>query len=504
MRLQKYIDIVTLIEEESSTDDSSKTHREELELLIPEFVDELFQQGRISEIENRVSELSRFDMASVKKNIKIIADSGSKPYIFKSTTKQIDPKEIISDVETKIQDIEENARRLGSLEITLRLEMILDSDFNRLVITCEGMEKPLGELENLVFEKLSLLKDDEILLLWGRIKGLFEGDAWTAPLINYDDITPPSFWETKTIEDIRRRCADFIVRRKPFIIRNMTEAGLSYRTGIIGIARALAFRKILVNVSNLDVLVVRSISTLIAITKKFTGLEPSRIARGIGRSPDSLVFSGEYFESAERNTPDRPTIKNLVSAMKKTKNYVETVSLGRGDSNVEENIWRYKLGQEAIAPSSGKMILSGKKNEITLQKEVCKFLLEKGILSFGKSFGRSQIDLYAKERIGEDYVIETKIYTSPPSERMIRSNFAQLLSYMDQESHQQPRGILVLFNCSDCLVTAPRVWLNDRIFVIALNIGKIPPSGRKSWIEIKQGDALGEVLIIKDGSKSNR
>jgi hypothetical protein len=259
-----------------------------------------------------------------------------------------------------------------------------------------------------------------------------------------------------------------------------------------------------VNVSNLDVLVVRSISALVVITQKLTGLESSQIARSIGRSPDSLIFSGEYFLLAKKNNPTKQKIDNLLLLMKKTWNYVEAVSGGGIASNVEENLWRYKLGQEAIAPSSGKLISSGKKKEINLQKEVCKFLLEKGILSFGKSFGRSQIDLYAKERIGEDFVIETKIYTEPPSARMIRSNFAQLLSYMDQESHQQPRGILVLFNCSDCLVTAPRVWLNDRIFVVALNIGKTPPSGRKSWMEIKQGDTLGELLIIKDGSKSSR
>jgi hypothetical protein len=231
MRLQKFIDIVQLIKEESSSDETSKFCREELELLIPEFLDELFQQGQISEIEKRVSELSRFDMDSVKKGIKIIADAGSNPYVFKSTNKQIDPKELLLDVANKIQDIEENARHLGSLEISLRLEMFLDSDFNLLVMTCDGMEKTLGELENLVLEKLTLLKDDEILLLWGRIKGAFEGDAWTAPLKKYDVITPPSYWETKTIEDIRRKCADFIVKRKPFIIRNMSEEGSSYRTG---------------------------------------------------------------------------------------------------------------------------------------------------------------------------------------------------------------------------------------------------------------------------------
>jgi hypothetical protein len=48
----------------------------------------------------------------------------------------------------------------------------------------------------------------------------------------------------------------------------------------------------------------------------------------------------------------------------------------------------------------------GSRGEIDLQKELCKFLIERDIRAFGKLFGRSEVDLVA-EMVGERILIET-------------------------------------------------------------------------------------------------
>jgi hypothetical protein len=214
-----------------------------------------------------------------------------------------------------------------------------------------------------------------------------------------------------------------------------------------------------------------------------------------------LVFEGDFYETAKKSVSFGPRgakhLDILLTSMRKAINYIG-ISSGL-PSNVEEQLWRYKLGQEVVAPKHTKEIAEGQVDEIDLQKELCKFLLERGIRCFGKSFGRAQIDLYAKDSLGEDFVIETKVYKTAPSDSDIRNNFTQLLSYMSQELQPQPRGVLVIFNYSNALILAPRKWLHDRIFFLTLNVGEKPPSGRKQYIEIKEGDGPGQLLVIKDG-----
>jgi len=57
-----------------------------------------------------------------------------------------------------------------------------------------------------------------------------------------------------------------------------------------------------------------------------------------------------------------------------------------------------------------------------LQKELCKFLLERNIFSVGTKFGRSETDLLA-ELPTEGFIIETKIYKEGKrvNEKIIKS-----------------------------------------------------------------------------------
>ncbi len=269
--------------------------------------------------------------------------------------------------------------------------------------------------------------------------------------------------------------------------------------GLPGIARILGLAESAESVSNLDIAIVRLCSKIVAINQKLTCLEPSDLARSVGSDPSSIIFNGEFYQDfdeflgkANRNNLFELLLLNSRRLFEFSKE--STIS----NSSVALNLWNYKLGQEIIAPDQTSDILNGKKNELKLQKELSKFLVERGILSFGRTFGRSQIDLYTKIGPKNELVIEVKVYKKSPTESIIRSHVTQLLSYMDQTL--QAQGVLVLYNCTNDLIIAPRCWLKGRIWILAINIGSAPPSGRNRSLVIRDSKDSKELfLIIENG-----
>lgn len=502
MKLEKLIEVADLICVPFGGGDFPDSLKEELSLLLPEFIEDLFIRGRISDLQSRVKDASEVDILSIKRGLTIIEEANPPPLLIKPSGKTMESNVIVQRIKNQISLIENNTTDWGPLEIGLRLEMLLDSDFDYLLMACKDNVVALSQLEDLVIGKMEGLEEVDLLLLWARIKGLFEGESWTNPLRQYEEVTPVEFWKASSLDEIRKKCARFIVTLKPRIILRMIEEGADgYRNGVAGIAKILALHKRPAFLSNLDFLIVRTAAELVAATEKLTFIDPAVLARSIGKSPDGIIFQGHLYEEAKKGlgTGSRSDkdLKTLIVLMKKVIRYV-SVSSGV-PSNVEEQLWRYKLGHEVMAPKFTKEIEESKISEIDLQKDLCKFLLERGVRAYGKSFGRSQIDLYTKDSMGRDFVVETKVYKDAPSDGDIRANFTQLLSYMDQELERQPQGFLIIFNCSDSLVMAPREWVHQRVFVLAINIGHRPPSGRRKWIEIKEGDGPGQLLVVKDG-----
>ncbi|MBN4054563.1 hypothetical protein JYT87_02520, partial [Nitrospira defluvii] len=164
---------------------------------------------------------------------------------------------------------------------------------------------------------------------------------------------------------------------------------------------------------------------------------------------------------------------------------------------VEKALMQYKLGIEVMTPE----IIDSLKNkkELLLQKELCRFLLERNIFTVGTKFGRSETDLLA-ELPTEGYIIETKIYKEGRrvNERIIKSNLVQLQSYMDQSPIHR-KGILVIYNFSSILITAPRYWLRGRFLLLPINLQTKPPSSRQRSLIIEpgEGEDLIRVLNIK-------
>ncbi len=158
---------------------------------------------------------------------------------------------------------------------------------------------------------------------------------------------------------------------------------------------------------------------------------------------------------------------------------------------MERALTQYKLGAEVMAPDNIKAL--SRKHELRLQKELCRFLLERGIFTVGTKFGRSETDLLANLP-DEGYIIEAKVYknTARVSEKTIKSDLVQLQSYMDQNP-TRTRGILVIYNFSSTLISAPRQWVAGRFWFLPINLQQKPPSGRNRSLVVERGD--GDDLI---------
>ena len=477
--------------------------------LIAEFLEDVFDVVCIQEIERRVLSVRTIDVKAIEEAIAIIKNSNPKEFAFKfeeNKERIVNPTTEIADLEKSLGVIKDGQTRLGQLEVLLRIELFFDGHLNDLMICLEGNEKAYEDIHKLVLSKLNKLKNDQILLLWARLKNQFLQDDRRSGFINYPEIIPSTFWsDTNDVDVLRDRYAWFITKYKPLTIKRMVSEGHNMTpAGLPGIARVLGLAENVDGVSNIDMVIMRLGSKIAAIYNALTYSEPSDLARAVGADPSSMIFDGEFYHEFKTYLGKEGRGKSLdllfVNAMRLFELAKEATV---NQSTVATSLWNYKLGQEVIAPEQTKQIKAGKRNELALQKEMSKFLVERGILSFGRTFGRSEIDLYTKESPSNEFVIEVKVYKKRPSESIIRSHVTQLLSYMDQIA--QPQGILAIYNCTDDLIISPRKWLKGRVWILSLNIGEAPPSGRDRSLEIRESKDPREMfLCIENGGTAKK
>jgi hypothetical protein len=159
------------------------------------------------------------------------------------------------------------------------------------------------------------------------------------------------------------------------------------------------------------------------------------------------------------------------------------------ESSIEAALFQYKLGLEVML--SRKHV--AKCRELHMQKELCRFLVERNIRAFGKSFGRAESDLLA-ELPGGRFLLETKL-VKKVSESSIRHYITQLKAYMDQEE-AATRGVLVIYNLSDTTILADRKWLRQNLWILAINLDSASPSKLRSRLMIEDGGSDSLVRFI--------
>lgn len=507
MRTERLLRALELLnEEKTKTKEDSFTDRDELAEIVTEFLEAIYQSAGVQEIENKVALTRQVDTAAISEGLKIISDANPTPLELKFSedkNRTINPSEELKKLNEALGVIKNKATRLGRMEVMLRLEMYFDPHFDELMMVFNPHNEVFEKLIAKVVEKLKKIKFDQVLLLWARLKSGFLQDRMRTGFIAYDDIIPRTFWEeTESEDEIISRFATFIVKYKPLtVLRMIADGYTTYPAGLPGVGRILSLLPDaeIARISNLDVLLIRSVSRVIALYKEITYKDVDGLAKAIGTQKESMAFDGEFYYEYLKVVSDFKgnKIELIILNMKRLLQYVNEFANSR--TAIEEALWQFKMGQEVLAPARNDELLSRRGQlELHLQKELSKFLIERNILSFGTKFGRSEVDLYAKEVGGEDFVIEAKVYKKKPSLRDVEANLVQLQSYMDQ--HKHPRGVLAIFNFADDLILTPRQWVRGRIWILVINLCAASPSGRSRSIEIIESRTAGRLIdVIETG-----
>lgn len=495
-KLAKTLEHLTEEKEILGSDNLSIDEYDELTNIVLEIINSVYQTVNMRKIEERISHARKIDISALKNVIKKISNSNLHTLTIHVEGKEdilINPSELIQEFSDFVNKVE--AGKIDRINALFGLELFYDSNFDRLLMTFNENDKIFETIQSVLIEKFQHINNDEMLLFWAKIKSFFNTE-YEHKYNLYNDIIPRDFFtEQGKSFDIRKSSAVFIAKYRPLTIRRMVEEGINFfPITLPGVARILAISDTseISPISNLEYLLIRATSQIVALHESITYQKTNDIAKAVGADRNGLIFNGEFLKNYRERIKD---IRNKESKFKlltlNVKRLIEYAALFEQQMiPIETALWQYKIGQEIIVPARKKEFSDAKGTlEDYLQKDISKFLIEKNILSYGRKNGRSEIDLYYKDIGGEEFVIETNIYTGKNklTFQKLKRNIIQLQSYMDQV--KQPRGILALFNFSDVMILAPKKWLRGRILIISINLCPLPPSKRWSSIEIIESDS---------------
>ena len=402
------------------------------------------------------------------------------------------PSSSLEEYRSFINRLDQDARTLSQLDLSFRLE-ISSHALDDLLLCAAAAQADLSDVSHIVREKFDLLNDDQVISVWSRIQRELSPDR-TYSMVQDLDILPENWLRTTTISDVKSKISDYIVTLKPRLELSMFEAGrytIPSEAPSLAVVLSLSAEAVATPISQSELDLARALARLRAYWLRLLNRPGTDFSQALGL-PDRETFldNEEHQGAAARLSHTDVSIESLVvyELRKVTR---ATNAFSTYESPIERALVQYKLGTEVMAPDNiGDMKGKG---ELKLQKELCRFLLERGVFTVGTKFGRSELDLLA-ELPDEGYVIEAKVYKEGRriTERTIKSNLVQLQSYLDQ-SPTRRRGILLIYNFSSTLISAPRHWIGGRFWFLPINLQQTPPSSRNRSLMIEPGD--GEEVI---------
>lgn len=425
------------------------------------------------------------------------------PYHF-LPSRYLDTASLLEGYRTFVDRLAEEAPTLGARRLEVRLN--LDSDPLEYLLLCAASDgADLTPIIEIVRNKLNLVDEDSIVDVWSRIQSEFSLDR--VCFMHADsDIIPVNWLRTTTMDDLKHKIAHYVVDLKPRLTLRMYEAGrdgLPF-TGTPSVARllSLAVSAAVKPISQVKLDLARSLGRLHSYWVEILSQKRINFHRALGLGDNISFADSQEHQGAVEQVSGKDTDTERLILYEVKKIVRATHSLSVYESPVEKALTQYKLGLEVMAPESIDDL--SEKNELRLQKRLCRFLLERGIFAVGTKFGRSEIDLLA-ELPNDGYVIETKVYKHRPgiTERTLKSNLTQLQAYMDQ-SPTRRRGILVIYNFTSTVVSAPRHWVGGRFWFLPINLQREPPSGRSRSLTIEAGDDLIRVLNIRPPTRARK
>lgn len=477
--------------------------RADLAIEIAEYLSRAFD---VPALEGELSARSRIDHEALARvNAWFDEAAAAEPTVFARTLVNGEPfawEERLSQLHILAESLEE-AHALDELEVGLRLNMVGDSSYEKLLMSLP-LDHELGaKVEGALLLKLAFLPDADALDYWARLRN--EVDPSRESSLKPDpDVAPVSFFNPGTAADVRQRIARYLARVRPVLVRRAFDGGQpSVPAGQAGIAQILSWTKLPSTHawSTEERTIIRSVGR---IAHFFSGDDKATLATALrvplggylvgGRAEEEAVRAFEGMKKA--SPPDDVLDRELVKLLR-----IADLRARTREAPLERTLRAYKLGLEVMAQDLGKAMREHR--EERLQRELCRFLVERGVLAYGTKFGWSETDVRGHDELGSA-LIETKILKRLPSQADVNRWLTQLGSYMNQEQGPKAiRGVLVLYNFTPATISTPPAPLLAKYDLIAVNLCPDPPSKRKASVEIvatTTGPAIVDVLRLGDPS----
>jgi len=393
------------------------------------------------------------------------------------------------------------------LEIGLRLEMLFESVFGDAILSiAEGWDP--ARIVKLARTKIGLLSEQRQRDLWARVRAEcrpFDADEDDEVVRDYrledHGVLPKGFLESSP-PDVADRLALYHAWLRGRVIRAMMQRGRDrWPMPAVGIAKILASRQVDVEPSTTEIVVARAVSNIAGWIEQ-RGNRPMSVEKFgalLGLRADSKMLCGEEQQAFKERTwegrasPEHAALHSFRTLAR------ATASLHENETPLGIALFQYKAGVELFAP---KIASAMSKDELILQKELCKFLLERGIFSVGTKFGQHETDLVANVR--DDFiVIEAKVIKTAPNPTKLAQNLMQLLRYDDlNPAFRGSRAVLIVYNFTDVPIMTTHELVAGRAWIIVVNAKAGPPSKTKRCLKLMPDAAQG--LLCVDVAASPR
>lgn len=447
----------------------------------------------VSELDAKATRRERFETDRISNFIEVLRGCGAEAWSFEFPDGRLVGAEVIGELRKELAGFHEIQERFGRFEGALRLRFVLDGKLHKLLLASTSLEVDLTAAVAVFKKHLHTLSDKSIETLWASVQQEVDQRS-EVRVVPYDEIFEAGFFGTATVDEMRSRIADYVVVLRPRAVARMIKENGGGAAQSVGVASTLAY-SVVEPLDDTEERILLCLASIMGASEPYT--ERPRLLGALGLEPSAWIGRsyGQRYRPLGKTAP--PSLKRVLRLVERLLLYIETyVSAARP---IEQALLQYKLGLEVMLPDS-RPKTKKERDELRLQRQVCKFLIERGFRAYGTKFGQQEVDILAQApELGQSYVIEAKVYTASVSPEKIRSNLTQLQSYVDT-AFQGAKGVLLLFNLTDTLIKAERRWISSQYWILPINLGEASPSKRKASIEISPGTDGRLVDVVRSSA----
>ncbi len=291
----------------------------DLKTFVRSLFEKLGKSINFRDIETRLNDLQKIDLDAISKAAELF---NKKKFLECSFTFNSGKKSYIKDeldyLLKELKKMKKEEVKLGKTNLLLQLEVYTNSDFEQMICIL-GDKAPTKQLQVMIDGKLKDLSDDDIKILWSYIKEEFREKRRG---FSYDkEILGADFFKSHSIDDLRKKIAQYLTLFRPQIIVKRFKAGQTASPIFsFGIARILGIHKHYVKDLNLnESMIIRTINRVTEFWENILYGKKDELYNLLGISPEGRIISFETIDDKlnsnpwfERNTTDRITCYKLV------------------------------------------------------------------------------------------------------------------------------------------------------------------------------------------------